>query len=324
MTPREIIAEAWTITLREKSLRRWGIFNSLLETLLTTKLVIYQVWFLISYLRGKPAGFFDDVIWLHQNVSTVALVSIVGGFCFLLVLEWILPNLARGAIIGLAAKAYKKEPVKGGLVLAIYNFFPLFAVHEFFFLAGFTTVLTIISLILRYVMTDLKFFMIVFIVLFWFLSNILKFLSSFAEPAIVIHRVSIFEAMGRSFRLILSYLSHVMFLWLLLFVISIRIAFNAALVLVIPGIAFGIGFLLALFSSPVIAYSIATGVGLILILIASYFFAYLHVFKEAVWTITYFELKKFKDLVIIEDEDEDKEKEEEKAESSGLPGAATA
>jgi hypothetical protein len=35
------------------------------------------------------------------------------------------------------------------------------------------------------------------------------------------------------------------------------------------------------------------------VLIASYFFGYLHVFQHTVWTITFMELRKHKDLDVI-------------------------
>ncbi|MDD4319470.1 MAG: hypothetical protein PHW10_04065 [Candidatus Peribacteraceae bacterium] len=299
MTPREIIAEAWAITVREHVLRRWGFFSSFFETLLTAKLVSYQVYFLWEWMHGTLGGFFDVEIMIYNTLPHWFFWTFVLTFVFLFIIELFIPSFAKGAIIGLTAKAYQKEEMKGGLVLAVYNFFPMFAVHELFVLGSIATTITICSLVLRYVEGDVKYYMIGIVVFFWILSNILEFLASFAQPAIVIKRVSIFEGIGQSFKLILSFLGHVMFLWLLLFVISIRIAFNAAIVLLIPGIAVGIGLALANVLSPVVTYSIAIGVGVLLILIASYFFAYLHVFRDAVWTITYFELKKHKDLLVI-------------------------
>ena len=121
MTPREIIAEAWTITRREKSLRRWGLFSSFFETLFLAKLLIYQAWFIWGYFQGRPVGFFDDVFWLQNNVSQTAFFSIIGTVLFLLVIEWIFPRLAKGAIIGLSAKAAKKEELKGGPILAFFQ-----------------------------------------------------------------------------------------------------------------------------------------------------------------------------------------------------------
>ena len=300
MTPREIIAEAWAITVREKALRRWGVFSSLFETLLTAKLISYQTYFLWEWWHGTLGGFFDVEILLYRSTPHWFFWTFVLTFIFLFTIELFIPSLAKGAIIGLAAKSYQREPVKGGLVLAIYNFFPMFALHELFVLSGLATTITIISLLLRYASGDVKFFMAGFVVFVWILSNILKFLSSFAEPAVVVNRLGIFAAIGASFKLLLSYLTHVMFLWLLLFVITIRIAFNVLVVLLIPSIALGIGLLFANILSPMAVISLSTGIGLLLILAASYFFAYLHVFKEAVWTVTYFELKKHKDLVVIE------------------------
>ncbi|MDB4979029.1 MAG: hypothetical protein JWM56_1215 [Candidatus Peribacteria bacterium] len=299
MTPREIIAEAWVITRREGGLRRWGFVASFFETFLDIKLLGYQLYFLLAYLQHRQVGFFDDIEWLYANVSFGIFLTIIISFLLLLAIEFIFPHLAAGAIIGLGAKSYRKEPVKGGLVLAIYNFLPIFGAHEFFFLASWSTTLTLGSLTLRYVTGDMKFFMIGIIVIFWILSNILKLMASFTEQGIVINRLGIFDAMGKSFKLLVSHLSHIMFILLLLFIISIRVFINAVAVLLIPAIVIGIGFLLLHFLSPLIAYVIAGIIGIILIVIVSYFFGYLHTFKHTVWTLMYLELSKQKDLDII-------------------------
>ena len=300
MTPREIIAEAWAITCREKPLRRWGMFSSFFETLLNLKLIAYQVYFIHAYLAGKQVGFFDDFVWLYDNLPFWAVATIAISFLVLLGIELIVPKFARGAVIGLAAKAYQKEPLRGGYILALYNFFPIFAFEEIFFLSSIGTVVTLTSLILRYMSGDIKFTVVWMLVAVWILTNILKFFASFAEPAIVIRRVGIFEAISQSLKLILSYLGHVMFLWLLLVVISVRIMFNAILALIIPVIVVGISFVLSTFLSLTVTVFVACGICVLLVLVASYFFAYLHVFHDVVWTVTYFELKKYRDLSIIE------------------------
>jgi hypothetical protein len=70
MTPREIIAEAWAITRREKGLRKWGYFSSFFETLFALKLICYQAYFAYAYfVAQKSVGFFDDFIWLYDNVA---------------------------------------------------------------------------------------------------------------------------------------------------------------------------------------------------------------------------------------------------------------
>ncbi len=297
MTPREIIAAAWAITTKELPIRRWAFTSSFFETLLDVKLLIYQMYFAYEYLYADgQAGFFDIEIALYHAMPFGLFLTFIIGLILLVVVELFLPHLCTGSIIGLAAKSYTKEPVKGGLVIGLYNFFAVFGIHEFLVLAGFSTIVTMSSLILRYVSAPLSYWAVSILCILFILSNLLRFFFSFANQAVILQKVSIFEAMGKSFKLIVSHLSHVMFLLLLLFVITIRIILNTAMIILIPGIVIGIGYGLTQFISPTIGYSIAGVVGVGLVIAASYFFAYLHAFKHTVWTITYLELIKQKDL----------------------------
>jgi hypothetical protein len=297
MTPREIIAAAWAITTKEKTLRRWGFTSSFFETLLNVKLLVYQAYFAYEQLyKGGQAGFFDVELWLYNVLPGAVFWPIIISFLLLVVVEFFMPHLCLGAIIGLAAKAHRREPLKGGLVLALYNFFPIFALHEIPILSKFTTVITVASVILRYVEGSLKYSAIVVVVSIFVFSNVLKFFISFAEEDVVIRKASLFHATGKSFKLIVSHLSHIMFLLILLFVISLRILFNAATILLIPGIVVGLALFFSLFLSQTLSYTIAGLVGMVLVVVASYFFAYLHVFKQTVWTLTYLELSAQKDL----------------------------
>ncbi len=299
MTPREIIAQAWAITTTQVSVRRWSFTSAFFETLLDAKLLIYQVYFLITYLQGKAAGFFDIEYKIYDSMPHVVFWSFIIFLILLITVELFIPHLCLGAIIGLAAKTHRKEDVKGGLVLGLYNFFPIFAIHEFLILASFTTITTVTSLILRYIDAPVKWWALILLYILFLFSTLIRFFFSFANQAVVLERISIFNAMGKSFKLIVSHLSHVMFLMLLLFVISVRILLNIATIILIPAIIFGIGFLLAQFFSPVLSWFIAAGIGVALTMGASYFLAYLHAFKHTVWTITYLELIKQKDLDVI-------------------------
>jgi len=301
MTPREIIAEAWAITTREPSLRRWSFTSSLLETLLNIKLFSYQAYFAYQYfVLHHEAGLFDDVEWLYAHTSLLATVLIVTSFLSLIVIEFFVPHICLGAIIGLAAKSHNKDKAEGGLVLGLFNFFPIFGIHEFLFLSSATTLVTASSLILRYIDGPIKFACIFGVFVLFCITNALKFFFSFAEEAVVIQKFGVFGAIAKSFKLIVSHLKRVMFLLLLLLVISIRVVLNAAMVVIIPGIVIGFAFLLTFFLSKTVSYIAAGVLGVALTIIASYFFAYLHAFKVTVWTVMYIELMKKKDLDLIE------------------------
>lgn len=295
LSPREIIAQAWTVTTTEPSLKRWGFAGSALRLLLDMKLVGYQLYFLYSYVSHKEVGLFDDFIWLYDNASFAIFITVIVSFGTLLLVELVLPTFCDGAIIGLTAKAHNKEPVNGGFILALYNFFPIFALHEIFVFSGVNLLVTAVSLIFRYG-GGMGPFLIAVAVILWIGSSVLHFFASFAEPAIVVKKAGIFASIGQSVKLVFSYPWHIIFLILLLFIIGVRIVINLAILILIPGLMVGLGLALTYVLTPAISYTIAGIVALILTLVAAYFFMYLHVFKHAVWTIMYMELVKEKDM----------------------------
>jgi hypothetical protein len=300
MNPREIVARAWAITTGVRTLRRWGYTASVLETLLETKLILYQSHFVYSYLvLGRTVGFFEIEEMLYRNLPFWAFLTFIITFTVAVLIEFVLPKACLGAVIGLGAKAGRKEELKGGLVLAIYNFWPIFAIAEMFVLSRITTSVVAISFILRYVEGGFSTPGVTFVIVAWAFSNILKFFASFAEEAVVIRKFGIFHAIGHSFKLVLSYLKDIMFLVIILIMISLRIFINFIVALLIPGIAIGVGVALSFFLPPVISYSVTAVVSVVVILFLSYLLAYLQVFKQMVWTLTYLELSAKKELDII-------------------------
>jgi len=295
LTPREIIAQAWTIATTEPQLKKWGFFGSFFEILLDVKLLIYQMYFLYGYLYGHATGLFDIEIILYNSVPFWLFLTLSISFVLLIIIELFVPSLSTGAIIGLTAKAHNKEKMNGGFILALYNFFPIFVIHELFVFSGLSMFVTAISVILRYG-SGLEYMFITVATVVWIVSNILKFFSSFTESAIVIEKLNVFSAVAKSVKLIFSYMPHVMFLTLLLIVITIRIVINTLIITIVPAAVIGVGLLLTYVLQPIVSYTIAGVIGLLLTLIAAYFFAYLHVFKQAVWTIMYMEVIKEKEL----------------------------
>lgn len=305
MTPREIIAAAWAITTKEAQLRRWAFTASLLETLFSMKLIGYQIYFAWEHFMGSgEAGFFDVEILLYKSVPPWVFFTIMALFGLLVVIEFFIPHLCEGAIIGLAAKSSRKEKAKGGLVLGLYNFFPIFAIHEFLTFSSVSLLVTTCSLVVRYIEGPIQKLAIAMAIILFLFSTVLKFFFSFAEEGVVTQKLGIFTSMGRSFKLIVSHLGQIVFLLLLLFVISLRIVINAIMVVLIPAIIIGLGLLLTTILPTAISYTIAGLVGLGLIVGASYMFSYIHAFKTTVWTITYLELIKHKDLDLIMDSEQ--------------------
>jgi len=305
MTPREIVAIAWSITKKEHQLWRWGFVAALFETLRNVGILLYQTYYLYWYFNGVTVGWLSVEMLLFESLALWLFITITVLLGVIFICELFVPTLATGAIIGLAAKSYTKEEVKGGLILALYNFFPILEVHGLFLVSNITAVITVASIILRYGgETGFGGLALGFLIFLWIFGTVFHFLASFSEEEIVIRKSGVFAAIGRSFKLIISHLSHTVFVFVLLFVISLRIIINAVMILLIPALALGFGWMLTFFLSHTLSYGIAFVLGVGLLVGAAYFFAYLTVFKQTVWTLTYLELSKQKDLDVINtDED---------------------
>ncbi len=301
MTPREIIARAWTITREQRGIRWWGYTSSFFETLLHLKMLMYQTYFFWSYfIAGNAIGFFEIEGIIFRSVPFPVFAGVVTFFLILIVIELFVPSFCLGAVIGLGAKAHRKEKMEGGCVLALYNFFPLFVLKEIVILSSLSIAITFTSIILRYGGSpSMVTFLLSALWLLWLFSVILKFLMSFSEEAVVIRKIGIFEAMGRSFKLIISHLSKIVFLLVLLFVISMRIIINAVMALLLPALVIGFAFLFSTFLSGTVTAILTILIALILVALSSYLFAYLEVFKQTAWTITFLELSKLKEMDVI-------------------------
>lgn len=298
LAPRDIIAEAWHITITERQLRMWGFLRTFFVLLLDLKLFGYQMYFLYSHISGHEVGLLDDWILLYEHAPMWLFVTVLVLFFLLLFIELFLPSLCDGAIIGLAAKARNKEKMEGGFILGLYNYFPILTLHEVFVFSGVSIFITASSLILRYT-EGLKFPLLIIAVILWIISSILRFFASFSEEGVVINKLGVFEAAGRSIKLTVSYLGHVVFLFLLMVVIGIRVIINAVVIVLLPSILFSLGTVLTWFLAPGIAWGIIAVIGLIMVFVLAYGLTYLNVFRQTVWTIMYMEMNKQKDLDAI-------------------------
>ncbi len=298
LAPREIIAEAWRITTTERQLRAWGFFRTIFALLLDLKLLSYQLYFLYSYVTGHEVGLLDDWIILYEHAPMWLFITVLVLFLLLLLIELFVPSLGDGAIIGLAAKAYKKEKVEGGFILGLYNYFPILTLHEIFVFSGVSIFITASSLILRYT-EGLKWGLLIVAIILWIISSILRFFASFAEEGVVIQKLGVFEAAGRSIKLTVSYIGHVVFLFALMWVIGIRVVMNAVVIILLPSILFGLGTVLTWFLAPSVAWTIIGIIGTILVFVLAYGLTYLNVFRQTVWTITFIEMNKQRDLDAI-------------------------
>jgi len=305
MTPRELIAEAWHITRKHRRiLLPWGALDALILMIWAIGFVSYQAYVLSTFFTtGENPSWLSTFQVIGEVLGNSPALSIT--FFTLAIIYgifWIvIPRFAVGALIGLAAKIHTGDEPKGGLVLGVFNFFPLLELAVALGLISGKALLAAWSVIIRYMGgTAALFGTTALLLIFWAISFFFHFLFTFAEEAIVIRKLGVFRSLGHSFKLVLSYLKKVVLIFVLLLVIILRIVINALIILLIPSIVMGVGLLLAQVLPSAVSFGISGGIGLIALLFACYFLGYITVFKHTVWTITYIELSKERELDLID------------------------
>lgn len=304
MSPRDLIAEGWRITTTQRKLLKWGMVETFILTVHAGIVIPYQTYVLSAYVRdGTVKGIFDVLQELRALLPTAVFILLLVLLGILLLLKITFPTMATGALIGLAAKIHKGEEPKGGLALACFNFMPLLELRATFFILSPFLFVTVSSIMIRYMGGFPTFLSLSpLILILWLASLAIHFLFAFAEEAIVVHKVGVFRAIGKSFRLVISYLTHVLLLAILLFVLTLRVLVNAFVAVLIPALIVGIGLLLTTFLPHSVSFTLSSIVGVTALVFTSYFLGYITILKNTVWTIAYMELAREKPLDLIEEE----------------------
>ncbi len=308
MSPKEIIAEAWHMTIRHKRiLLPWGALEAFIVMIAAMLFVIYQGFVLTVFIQTGDSPTWESIMGTIMPIIgrfpglTVTLLVLS---CIYGVLWIVVPRVVTGALIGLAAKIHCGDEPKGGFVIGVFSFLPLLELAAAFVIIDGKTLFSAWSVLVRYMgAADVMLGTSIFLILIWCIAFVFHFLFMFAEEAIVIRKFGVFRSIGHSFKLVISYLGRVVLIAVLLLVIILRIILNAIVIFVIPAIIFGLGFLLTRFLPEIVSFGISGLIGITIALIASYFLGYVTVFKNAVWTITYLELSKEKELDVIEPEE---------------------
>ncbi|MEK7137210.1 MAG: hypothetical protein AAB853_02905, partial [Patescibacteria group bacterium] len=153
MSPREIIAEAWAITRKyRRVLLPWGIIDAFTLSIYATVFATYQGYVLWFFFRGQESpswlGTIEMVINTFSEHPAFTGVMVILGILYALL--WLtIPRLATGALIGLAAKIRSGDEPRGGLVLGVFNFFPLLELAVALGLIGGKTIFSAWSVLVR-------------------------------------------------------------------------------------------------------------------------------------------------------------------------------
>lgn len=304
MSYRKIIKEAWQLVSHEKGLIWFGVIPSFFSTLVGICYLIYQfLAFQVSPFFGNKQYDFEQIIdFLFQLIANYP-----GFFVFFLILAaliglgfFFLPPLCEGSIIGLTAAHHQQKAVsaRDGLSIGLNYFLQLFeyrVVASTFGLAEFFLIFSIGARNFGF-----THWLITIMCLLFLVAILFSFLFIYTQNFIVLKNKPLIPAFLESAKLVIHNFEQTFLIWLLIFLISLRVIINIFLVFLIPiFIAFVMNFLIGKLALG-LGVVLAILAGLIVLSAAAYLAGILHVFTTATWTLTFLSIKHQKPQKILE------------------------
>ena len=294
----KIILPGWNIIKDNTSLKKYYLFPWLLSIIFLTFLLVYQSIYTYVEIIGKK----EEALVLILNFfhSDYVIEIAIAAAIFLIVYFFTLPIFEWWLIHYVDHKNQELE-ITGSEAfwMWMYKFFPIFEYNNIFSQFKFISILNAFLFVIRFIWVKyLDILSIIFFILF-LLSIIVNILFVYSKYFIVLENEKVFTAVWKSSKLAILNFSSTAKLYLLVFILNVRVIINFAIFLFFPIL---ISWAVIFFSSQLFLY-ITLWILSILFIIAIYILWYLtavlEVFKTALWYFAYKEgkekLKKIED-----------------------------
>lgn len=294
----KIILPGWNIIKDNTSLKKYYLFPWLLSIIFLTFLLVYQSIYTYVEIIGKK----EEALVLILNFfhSDYVIEIAIAAAIFLIVYFFTLPIFEWWLIHYVDHKNQELE-ITGSEAfwMWMYKFFPIFEYNNIFSQFKFISILNAFLFVIRFIWVKyLDILSIIFFILF-LLSIIVNILFVYSKYFIVLENEKVFAAVWKSSKLAILNFSSTAKLYLLVFILNVRVIINFAIFLFFPIL---ISWAVIFFSSQLFLY-ITLWILSILFIIAIYILWYLtavlEVFKTALWYFAYKEgkekLKKIED-----------------------------
>jgi len=286
---RNILNPALKLIREDTKAKRFYLFPGILSVIFLSVLLVYQSVYTYSVLLWKEyiAGELILNIFHSAYIVELIIVWIIFVVCYILlipVFEWWLIRYIDKSMTGDASRS-------DSFWHGIMRFAPLFEFNNIFNMFKFMSIINGFLFALRFLGIEyISMLSIVFIIAFLF-SIIINLLTAYARYEIVLENKWVFEAIWVSSQLALLNIKTTIKLYILMFIMNIKVIINFAVFLIFP-LAFG--FIIGFISSKIfiaISFFILWCMFLFLIVILWYLASVLEVFTTAIWYNAYREWK---------------------------------
>jgi hypothetical protein len=295
MNYREIIAAAWHFAQEEKRpMYYFAFLPALITALAGIFFVVYQGVSLKRYFEHESGVLLDllkfviSLISENPEYTLIGIVTLaIGAFMYLFY-----PSFSEAALIEVISRKLNGQTIKmrQGVQFGFKNFFAVLEFNGLLSAVSITALIGYGTIILRTLGPEFLKIASVFLIVIGIISIVADFLFTYAKYYIVIDDLGVFAALGKSTKLVINNFESVALIFLMLFLIGLRIIVNIVLILIIPGLIVLIAGFFASIALNITGYVISAVIGLIGIYLSGYLGGVVSVFAHAVWTLTFLKL----------------------------------
>lgn len=297
---KSLIAQAWAFTQHNKRLIVWYGWPT---TFISITVGVFYIFYQFMSFRSSHLFLNEDKAFVVQLITgiiqflkdhpSLLTVSIIIGILFALC-YFIIPTFFEAGIIQFIARSHngQKPRLSDGIGYGFKSFLPLLEYHALMKAFSIVTVITEGAFVLRNFEVDTFKLLMIPMVIIAIMGIIMSLLFTFTNFFIVIDEEEVFKSISKSSSLVLTHWQHTILITILMTIIGVRIFINILIALTIPIIMVLTAGLVATFGIPQVGIFVGIILGLIALIAAAYFGAIIHIFANAVWTITFLELTK--------------------------------
>lgn len=283
----EILNPSLQLIKTNSKIKKFYYFPWLLSVIFLSVLLVYQVIYTyVELLWNKDAllGLIFDIF--HSTyISEIIIVSIVFVLCYIILIpifEWALIRYVDQESVN-QWDASRTDSLGYG----IFRFYALFEFNNIFNMFKLASIINWFLFSLRFLWLEYFYALWIFFFIAFLFSILLNILIAYAKYEIVLENKWVFEAIGVSSQIALLNIKITLKLYILMFVMNIKVFINFFIFLIFPVMAVFVGGLISSQIFAAITFFILIGIFVFFILILWYISAVLDVFTTSIWYNAY-------------------------------------
>ncbi len=285
-----IITPAWEIIKNDTNIKKYYLLPGLLSILFLTILLVYQsIYTYVEIFWKKDEAL---VIILNFFHSDYLIEVIIWTLIFLIVYFILTPIFEWGLIKYIKAKDTGEDiSTSDAFWQWIYKFFPLFEYNNMFSEFKIISILNGYLFTIRFIWVEFISILSYIFLLLLFLWIIINVLFAYSKYIIILENKSVFEAIWISSKIAILNFKKTLKLYLLMFLLNLRVIFNFIIFLSFPIVMIAAIGLITTKIFLIVAITILSILFIFCILVLWYITAVLEVLKTSIWYFAYKEWK---------------------------------